>query len=122
VSCTAHNPPSQLTTLLSTGKDATQDFEEIGHSNSARELLEKYLIGAYAVSGGSVQLRADSCISYMALSYFMQVNHLPSVRQIHAFRLDDIQPTAMLLVCWLLAPCCCEYHSITAQSIAKLPS
>ena len=31
------------------GKDATQDFEEIGHSNSARELLEKYLIGTYAV-------------------------------------------------------------------------
>eukprot|EP00775_Hariotina_reticulata_P009184 gene9184-9350_t len=34
--------------LTSAGKDATQDFEEIGHSNSARELLEKYLIGAYA--------------------------------------------------------------------------
>jgi len=53
-----------------------------------------------------VQLRADSCISYMALSYFMQVDHLPSVRQIHALRLDDSLPTAMLLVCWLLAPCC----------------
>lgn len=33
-----------------TGKDATQDFEEIGHSNSARELLEKYHIGGFAVS------------------------------------------------------------------------
>ena len=31
------------------GKDATQDFEEIGHSNSAREMLKKYLIGEYAV-------------------------------------------------------------------------
>eukprot|EP00879_Flechtneria_rotunda_P003212 GHRR01003435.1.p1 GENE.GHRR01003435.1~~GHRR01003435.1.p1 ORF type:complete len:136 (+),score=26.44 GHRR01003435.1:171-578(+) len=34
--------------LTSAGKDSTQDFEEIGHSNSARELLEKYLIGTYA--------------------------------------------------------------------------
>ncbi|GLC49885.1 hypothetical protein PLESTB_000319300 [Pleodorina starrii] len=33
--------------LTSTGKDATQDFEEIGHSNSAKKLLDKYLIGDY---------------------------------------------------------------------------
>lgn len=33
--------------LTSTGKDATQDFEEIGHSNSAKKLLEKYLIGTF---------------------------------------------------------------------------
>lgn len=32
------------------GKDATQDFEEIGHSKSARDMLDKYLIGAFAVS------------------------------------------------------------------------
>lgn len=35
---------------LRTGKDATQDFDEIGHSNSARDLLEKYIIGRFAVS------------------------------------------------------------------------
>mmetsp|Transcript_12654 Transcript_12654/g.27386 ORF Transcript_12654/g.27386 Transcript_12654/m.27386 type:complete len:132 (+) Transcript_12654:137-532(+) len=33
--------------ITSTGKDATQDFEEIGHSNSAKQLLEKYYIGKY---------------------------------------------------------------------------
>jgi cytochrome b involved in lipid metabolism len=38
-----------LLRLLAAGKDATQDFEEIGHSNSARELLEKYHIGGFAV-------------------------------------------------------------------------
>jgi cytochrome b involved in lipid metabolism len=46
-------PPLQkraLHPLLPAGKDATQDFEEIGHSNSARELLNKYYIGEYAVS------------------------------------------------------------------------
>ncbi len=31
------------------GKDATQDFEEIGHSKSANKLLEKYIIGLYEV-------------------------------------------------------------------------
>ena len=37
------------TTTPSAGKDATQDFEEIGHSISARDMLDKYKIGAYAV-------------------------------------------------------------------------
>lgn len=31
------------------GKDATQDFEEIGHSNSAKQLLEKYYLGEFKV-------------------------------------------------------------------------
>ncbi|KAJ4955763.1 hypothetical protein NE237_012546 [Protea cynaroides] len=31
--------------LSSTGKDATNDFEDVGHSDSARELMEKYYIG-----------------------------------------------------------------------------
>jgi hypothetical protein len=35
---------------LRAGKDGTQAFEEIGHSNSAKKLLEKYLIGQYDVS------------------------------------------------------------------------
>jgi cytochrome b involved in lipid metabolism len=29
----------------SAGKDATEDFEEIGHSNAAKEMLAKYLVG-----------------------------------------------------------------------------
>ncbi|CAM8933366.1 unnamed protein product [Rhodiola kirilowii] len=31
--------------LTSTGKDATEDFEDVGHSKAAREQLEKYYIG-----------------------------------------------------------------------------
>jgi cytochrome b involved in lipid metabolism len=31
------------------GKDATEEFEEIGHSSTAQEMLEKYLIGNFAV-------------------------------------------------------------------------
>lgn len=33
--------------LAATGKDATEDFEEIGHSNAAREMLDKYYIGEF---------------------------------------------------------------------------
>ncbi|KAK9819350.1 hypothetical protein WJX74_009379 [Apatococcus lobatus] len=33
--------------LTNTGQDATESFEEIGHSNAARELLNKYEIGEY---------------------------------------------------------------------------
>ncbi|TXG63076.1 hypothetical protein EZV62_010070 [Acer yangbiense] len=31
--------------LAATEKDATEDFEEVGHSNSAKEMMEKYYIG-----------------------------------------------------------------------------
>ncbi|CAI9096438.1 OLC1v1032591C1 [Oldenlandia corymbosa var. corymbosa] len=31
--------------LTATGKDATDEFEDAGHSKSARELMEKFCIG-----------------------------------------------------------------------------
>jgi cytochrome b involved in lipid metabolism len=36
--------------LNTTGRDATEDFEEIGHSNAAREMLDKYLVGDFEVT------------------------------------------------------------------------
>lgn len=32
-------------TVWVTGKDATNDFEDVGHSDAAREMMEKYYIG-----------------------------------------------------------------------------
>lgn len=32
-----------------TAKDATEDFDEIGHSNAAREMLDKYYVADFAV-------------------------------------------------------------------------
>lgn len=34
-----------MTTINFAEKDATDDFEDVGHSDSARELMEKYYIG-----------------------------------------------------------------------------
>ncbi|KAF8379951.1 hypothetical protein HHK36_027417 [Tetracentron sinense] len=31
--------------LSASGKDATNDFEDVGHSDSAREMMDKYYIG-----------------------------------------------------------------------------
>ncbi|KAK4273855.1 hypothetical protein QN277_017169 [Acacia crassicarpa] len=36
--------------LSSTGKDASDDFEDTGHSDTAREMMVKYLIGEIDVS------------------------------------------------------------------------
>ena len=36
---------SLLILLNLTGQDATNDFEDVGHSDSAREMMEKYYIG-----------------------------------------------------------------------------
>ena len=38
--------------LAHAGKDATQDYEEIGHSKAAHALLAKYSIGDYEVMRG----------------------------------------------------------------------
>lgn len=39
------HPGGDEVLLAVTGKDATSDFEDIGHSESAREMMEKYHIG-----------------------------------------------------------------------------
>ena len=59
----AHRPsPSTLfpfPPLLHPAKDATEDFDEIGHSNAAKEQLAKYYIGEYEVGrkGGGGERR-----------------------------------------------------------------
>ena len=47
-----------LNILNVTGQDATESFEEIGHSNAARELLNKYEIGDYEVQAVRPLLQA----------------------------------------------------------------
>lgn len=37
-------------TSTAAGKDSTQDYDEIGHSNHAKKILEKYVIGLWEVS------------------------------------------------------------------------
>lgn len=49
------------------GRDATDDFEDVGHSTSAREWLQKYYIGEYAVRSPYVAARAPAwllCFDY----------------------------------------------------------
>ncbi|XP_021748340.1 cytochrome b5-like [Chenopodium quinoa] len=36
--------------LTATGKDATEDFEDIGHSDNARDMLKNYYVGDVDVS------------------------------------------------------------------------
>ena len=42
--------------VATSGRDATQDFDEIGHSGAAREMLKKYRVGSFA--GGDKNPRA----------------------------------------------------------------
>ncbi|KAK6120536.1 hypothetical protein DH2020_045731 [Rehmannia glutinosa] len=39
------HPGGDEVLLSATGKDATNDFEDVGHSDSSREMMEKYYIG-----------------------------------------------------------------------------
>lgn len=44
------HPGGDEVLLSATGKDATNDFEDVGHSDSAREMMDKYYIGEIDVS------------------------------------------------------------------------
>nr|GFA34293.1 cytochrome b5-like [Tanacetum cinerariifolium] len=39
------HPGTAESLLAATGKDATTDFEDIGHSDDARDMMHKYYIG-----------------------------------------------------------------------------
>ncbi|CAN8247718.1 unnamed protein product [Cochlearia groenlandica] len=40
------HPGGDEVLLSSTGNDATDDFEDVGHSESAREMMDQYYVGA----------------------------------------------------------------------------
>mmetsp|Transcript_53061 Transcript_53061/g.168396 ORF Transcript_53061/g.168396 Transcript_53061/m.168396 type:complete len:124 (+) Transcript_53061:798-1169(+) len=46
--------------LSSAGRDATDDFEDVGHSGAAREMLRDYLIGDFK---GGVAKKADKPVA-----------------------------------------------------------
>ncbi|RZC88919.1 hypothetical protein C5167_030612 [Papaver somniferum] len=39
------HPGGDEVLLSATGKDATDDFEDVGHSTSARAMMDEYLVG-----------------------------------------------------------------------------
>ncbi|ACO69903.1 cytochrome b5 isoform cb5-d [Micromonas commoda] len=46
--------------LSAAGKDGTQDFEDVGHSPHARELLKKYYLDEFAGGVGSGKIATKS--------------------------------------------------------------
>lgn len=44
------NSKANLSFFVLTGKDATDDFEDVGHSTSARAMLDDYYVGKFDTS------------------------------------------------------------------------
>ncbi|XP_039040126.1 cytochrome b5-like isoform X2 [Hibiscus syriacus] len=44
------HPGGDEVLLSATGKDATDDFEDVGHSDSARDMMDQYCVGEIDVS------------------------------------------------------------------------
>lgn len=56
--------------LSAAGKDGTQDFEDVGHSPNAREMLKKYYIDEFAGGVGTglvAQKASGGGMSFMAV-------------------------------------------------------
>lgn len=59
------------------GQDATEAFEDVGHSDEAREILEKLLIGDLK--------RVVSCLDFLLSSYIFLFSPFPPPRRLPAF-------------------------------------
>ncbi|XP_003627519.2 cytochrome b5 isoform X4 [Medicago truncatula] len=51
------HPGGDEALLSATGKDATTDFEDVGHSDSATEMMEKYYVGEFDANTLPVEAR-----------------------------------------------------------------
>lgn len=75
---------------LCAGKDATEEFEEIGHSRAAKEMLDKYYIGDFAVSpSGLCMLRG-----LLANGYSLLCCSLPRFCFVHSAAAPSSQSNA----------------------------
>lgn len=54
------HPGGDEVLIAASGKDATEDFEDVGHSDDAKEMMEKYFIGEVDVSTIPVQKKFRS--------------------------------------------------------------
>ncbi|XP_037934651.1 cytochrome b5 isoform X2 [Teleopsis dalmanni] len=52
----SEHPGGEETLDDAAGRDATKDFEDVGHSSEAREMMKKYYIGDLAKRDRKVQL------------------------------------------------------------------
>lgn len=57
--------------LSAAGKDGTQDFEDVGHSPHARELLKKYYLDEFAGGVGSGATATESGGGGMSIMAFL---------------------------------------------------
>ena len=50
------HPGGEEILIENAGLDSTENFEDVGHSSDAREMLEEYYIGLYTYSGNNIAL------------------------------------------------------------------
>ncbi|KAK9794396.1 hypothetical protein WJX73_008854 [Symbiochloris irregularis] len=68
--------------ISSTGKDASEDFDEIGHSKAAKDMLAKYIIGDYEGGDAAPSKPAQALKATPAQSQTQSPNPLVKVFQI----------------------------------------
>ncbi|KAI9091944.1 hypothetical protein K1719_027879 [Acacia pycnantha] len=57
------HPGGDEVVLVATGKDATDEFEDAGHSKDARELMEKFCIGELDDTSPPVSSNSQAAVS-----------------------------------------------------------
>ncbi|XP_038212689.1 cytochrome b5-like [Zerene cesonia] len=62
------HPGGEDTLLDFAGKDGTQGFEDVGHSDDARELLKKYKIGTLAPGERTAHIESCSKLKWAVLA------------------------------------------------------
>lgn len=64
------HPGGEEVLLEQAGKDATEEFEDVGHSSDAREVMQKYKIGELVEVSLSILQNVPTCSKVLDLSYY----------------------------------------------------
>lgn len=64
------HPGGEEVLLEQAGKDATEEFEDVGHSSDAREVMQKYKIGELVEVSLSILQNVPTSSEVLDLSYY----------------------------------------------------
>ncbi|KAH9300866.1 hypothetical protein KI387_012449, partial [Taxus chinensis] len=93
------HPGGDEVLIESSGRDATQDFEDVGHSAAAQELMESYLVGVLDGYEGDVAHIKKATTSATALK-----KENVAFKEIPASIIQDDQPSSIMKLLQFLVP------------------
>lgn len=108
------HPGGEEVLVEASGRDATRDFEDVGHSPAAKGMLDNYLVGVLEGFKGVVSVNKQSTTSYSK-------QDKPAFKDMPAFVIKEEKPSAFIRLIELLVPLVIVGATFLFKSAMKEP-